>query len=347
MEEVSQYKNNQDLFPCSHESKYLNEMNQNFVICFNCSSIIHTNESGKKIFPVKPRKYNVSQETATPIFLSMKDNHRPHQFINAESYLKIRTKIVKKMKVFAQNFNLTKKTFFLSLEYFDRICSRAAKFNYTDFLQTALIRVVLAAKFQDDHQNVFNAKLSLGASNNYTKDELYVLQLLNYDLYTITSYDIVMDIMHTGFMYSDENFSLNKMNVIYQKVEKMLYFFTEKKYYIEMTPIEIAISVIGFIREALGLVAYNNIIKQIFMTQVNDFTIYSYCLSLFKKCFQIQEESNHMNFNNNNKSINDTLTNNKNCFSNISNNNYNRIYNLNAFSNRYINKNILLKEEEK
>ena len=345
MEEVSQYKNNQDLFPCSHESKYLNEMNQNFVICFNCSSIIHTNESGKKIFPVKPRKYNVSQETATPIFLSMKDNHRPHQFINAESYLKIRTKIVKKMKVFAQSFNLSKKTFFLSLEYFDRICSRASKFNYTDFLQIALICVVLAAKFQDDHQNAFNAKLSLGASNNYTKDELYVLQLLNYDLYAITSYDIVMDIMHTGFMYSDENFSLNKMYVIYQKVEKMLYFFTEKKYYIDMTPIEIALSVIGFIREALGLVAYNNIIRQLFMTQVNELTIYSYCLSLFKKCFQIQEEANHMNLNNN-KSINDTLTNNNNSFINNSNN-YNRISNLNAFSNRYINKNILLKDEEK
>ena len=345
MEEVSQYKNNQDLFPCSHESKYLHDMKPNFQICFNCSSILYTNELGKRIFPIKPGKYNTSQETSTPIFLSMKDTHRPHQFNNKESYLEIRNTIVKKMKTFAQNFNLTKKTFFLSLEYFDRICSRAAKFNFDDFLQTAYLCVVLAAKFQDDHQNAFNAKLGLGLSNNYAKDELYVLQLLNYDLYAITSYDIVMDIMHTGFMYSDENFSLNKMYVIYQKVEKMLYFFTEKKYYIDMTPIEIALSVIGFIREALGLIAYNNIIRQLFMTQVNELTIYSYCLSLFKKCFQIQEEANHMNLNNN-KSINDTLTNNNNSFINNSNN-YNRISNLNAFSNRYINKNILLKDEEK
>ena len=75
----------------------------------------------KKIFPVKPRKYNTSQETSTPIFLSIKDNHRPYQFINSESYLKIRTKIVKKMKVFAQSFNLSKKTFFclwnISIEF--------------------------------------------------------------------------------------------------------------------------------------------------------------------------------------------------------------------------------------
>jgi hypothetical protein len=211
-------------------------------------------------------------------------------------------------------------------------------------LQTALLCVVLAAKFQDDHQNAFNAKICLGLSNNYTKDELYVLQLLNYDLYAITSYDIVMDIMHTGFLFSDENFSLNKMNVIYQKVEKMLYFFTEKKYYIEMTPIEIAISVIGFIREALGLVNYNNIIKQIFMTQVNDLKIYSDCLNLFKKCFQIQEEVNHMNSNANKSCNNNLLTNNNNPITNID---YKRMSNLNTFSTRYINKDILLKDEEK
>ena len=344
MDEVNLYGNNQDLFPCLHESNYLHEMKPNFQLCFNCSSIIYTNELGKKIFPIKPRKYNAAQETATPIFLSMKETHRPYQFNNKESYLKIRAKIVKKMKLFAQDFNLTKKTYFLSLEYFDRICSRAAKFNYTDFLQTALLCVVLAAKFQDDHQNAFNAKVCLGLSNNYTKDELYVLQLLNYDLYAITSYDIVMDIMHTGFLFSDENFSLNKMNVIYQKVEKMLYFFSEKKYYIEMTPIEIAISVIGFIREALGLVTYNNIIKQIFMTQVNDLKIYSICLNLFKKCFQIQEEVNHMNSNANKSCNNNLLTNNNNPMTNID---YKRMSNLNTFSTRYINKDILLKDEEK
>ena len=188
MQEGNSSKNNISPNSCNHEAKYLHEMKPNFSICFHCSSIIYTNEIGKKIFPVKPKKYNASQESATPIFISLNDTHRPYRFYNKESYLKIRTKIVKKMKIFAQNYNLTKKTFFLSLNYFDRICSRAIKFNIADFTQTAHLCVVLAAKFQDDHQNAFNAKLSLGPSNNYTKDELYVLQLLNYDLYAITPY---------------------------------------------------------------------------------------------------------------------------------------------------------------
>ena len=278
MQEGNSSKNNISPNSCNHEAKYLHEMKHNFSICFHCSSIIYTNEIGKKIFPVKPKKYNASQESATPIFISLNDTHRPYRFYNKESYLKIRTKIVKKMKIFAQNYNLTKKTFFLSLNYFDRICSRAIKFNIADF-----------------------TKLSLGPSNNYTKDELYVLQLLNYDLYAITPYDILMDIMHTGFLFNNENFSINKMNAIYGKMEKMIYFFSEKKYYIEMTPIEIALAVIGFIREALGLVAYNNIIQQIFMTQINDLKTYSDCLFIFKKCFQIQEDSNHSVTNNSNK----------------------------------------------
>ena len=114
-----------------------------------------------------------------------------------------------------------------------------------------------------------------------------------------------MDIIHTGFLYNNEDFSVNKMNVIYGKIEKMLYFFSEKKYYIEMTPIEIALAVIGFVREALGLIPYNSILQQIFMTQIEDFKLYSDCLFLFKKCFQIQEETNH----NNNVNISNNLIN--------------------------------------
>ena len=184
------------------------------------------NELGQKIYPVKPKKYNAIQETATPIFLSLQDTHCPYRFCNKESYLEIRTKIVKKMKIFAQKFNLSKKTFFVALDYFDRLCSKLTQFNFS-VAQIAEFCIVLASKFQDESKNALTAKLSLGYSKNYTKDELYILQLLNYELYTITSYDILMDIMHTGFLFNNEQFSQNKMNIIYGKIGKMLYFFSE------------------------------------------------------------------------------------------------------------------------
>jgi hypothetical protein len=250
---------------------------------------------------VKPQKYNAIQETATPIFLSLQDTHCPYRFCNKESYLEIRTKIVKKMKTFAQKFNLSKKTYFLALDYFDRLCSKLTQFNFS-VVQIAEFCVVLASKFQDESKNALTAKLSLGYSKNYAKDELYILQLLNYELYSITSYDILMDIMHTGFLFNNEQFSQNKMNIIYGKIVKMLYFFSETKYYIEMTPMEIALSVIGFVRETLGLTAYNNIIKNLFMSS-GDIKRYLSCLTKFRKCFKIQEDNNHnCELNNNYKS---------------------------------------------
>ena len=103
-----------------------------------------------------------------------------------------------------------------------------------------------------------------------------------------------------------------------------------------MTPIEIALSVIGFIREALGLNAFNSIIKMILMTQADDLKIYTDCLKLFKNCFQIQEESNQSNNEIKNKVANESIN------KNLSNNST-----MSNFTNRCVNKNNLIKQGEK
>lgn len=50
MQAENEYLNKFSTNPCNHESKYLFGMKPNFQICFNCSSIIYTNEIGKKFF---------------------------------------------------------------------------------------------------------------------------------------------------------------------------------------------------------------------------------------------------------------------------------------------------------
>ena len=292
---------------CKHETTNIFQVKSNIEVCFGCSSIIYINESGKKIFPIKPEKFNLSQETSTPIFLSVHDTHTPYRFHNKESYLKIRTSIVKRMKIFSQKFNLSKKTFFLALDYFDRICSKLTVVDFSA-IEIAKICVILASKFQDDSKTALSIKLSLGYSKNYAQDELFILKLLNYELHSITSYDILMDIMYTGFLFNNENFSKNKMNIIYGKIVNMLYFFSETKYFIEMTPMEIALAVIGFVRETLGLAAYNNIIKDIFIPN-GEVKRYINCLTKFKKCVKIQDDS-------------DNNENNRSSYSNNENTNY-------------------------
>lgn len=287
---------------CIHEKAFISKINSKVSLCFNCSCVIFTDEHGQKMSTIKPSKFEARQETATPLFLYIPDNQTPKTFRNKSAFLKFRNIIVKKMKIFCSNFKLSKKTFFLALDYFDRICSKMTAFDIEDLLQISQFCIILAAKFHESQIKGIQVKLILGLTNNYAKDELYLLQLLDYNLYVHTSYDIMMDIMQTGFLFNDEKFSKNKMNIIYGKIVKMLYFFSETKYYIEMTPMEIALSVIGFVRETLGLTAYNNIIKNLFMSS-GDIKRYLSCLTKFRKCFKIQEDNNHnCELNNNNKS---------------------------------------------
>jgi len=276
---------------CTHEKKARCEINPKISLCFNCSSVIFTNELGKEISTTKPSKYSVQQETANPLFLHISDNHKPYTFFNKQAYQKIRISIVKKMKLFCYDFNLSFKTYFLALDYFDRICSKMTAFDLDALLQISQFCLILASKFKEDQIKGMQVKFGLGLSKNYAKDELYLLQLLDYDLYVHTSYDIMMDIMHTGFLFNNEKFSLRKMNLIYGKIENMLYFFSETKYYIDMTHKEIALSIIGLIRETLGLISFSKIVNTVFMNDSSDIQNYFICLKKLRKCFKIKDDS--------------------------------------------------------
>lgn len=291
---------------CPHEKTAISEINSKISLCFKCSSVIYKNDSGQKISTIKPSKYSVTQETATPLFLSIPDNHTPYNFRNKSDFQKIRISIVKKMKNFCSFFNLSKKTYFLSLDYFDRICSKMLGFELQDLLQISQLAIILASKFHEPQNKTREIKVYLGLTNTYSQDELFLLRLLDYDLYAHTSYDILIDIMHTGFLFNDEKFSKKKMNFLYGKMENILYFFSETKLYIEMTNKEFALAIVGLIRETLGLIAYNDIIKNTFMSQDTDIQNYYSCLNKLRKCFKILDDSNHSDSNTDENSDNNS-----------------------------------------
>lgn len=274
--------------PCSCETKSISEINSKISLCFSCSSVIFKDESGIEITTIKPSTYSKGQESAIPLFLSIPDNYKQYSFRNKADYLKIRSSFVKQIKSFCYNFNLSKKTYFLSLDYFDRICSKMPCFDIQDLLQICKFCILLASKFHEPQIKYLEIKSNLFLSNNYSKDELYLLQVLDYDLLIHTSYDILIDIMHTGFLFENEKFSLQKMNILYEKMENMLYFFSETKYYIDMTNKEIALCFIGLSREILGLIPYNNILKSTFMNEQIDAQKYYCSLKKLKKCIKIK-----------------------------------------------------------
>ena len=272
---------------CLHQEMYIMKISHNFSLCFGCSSsIINDQLTNNEISTIKHKKYSVKQENATPIFLSIYDTHNSYSFLNKSDYIKIRVLFIKKIKLLCNNLELNIKTFFLSIDYFDRICSKLKSFEQEDLNQISNICIILAAKFQENGKKGIGIKKKCGINSyNYLKDELYLLQLLNYDLLIFTSYDILIDCLYCGFIFSDENFSTKKMNFLYEKIINILYLFSETRYYIDMTYKEISLAIIGFIRENLGLDTYNKFTKTIFMN-TNDEEIYLLCLKKLKKCFK-------------------------------------------------------------
>ena len=166
-------------------------------------------------------------------------------------------------------------------------------FDFEDLKQISLICIILASKLlENQSKGIEMKKLASAVSSNYAKDELYILTLLNYDLKNFTCYDILTDVLLCGFLFNNEYFSIKKMHSIYGEIFNILYIFSENKYYIDMTHKEIVMSIIGFIRETLGLVPFNKNVQNVFMSEYVNIHNYLNCLNKFKRCFKVKVENN-------------------------------------------------------
>ena len=283
-----------------HEKEYLFEISQTTSYCSNCSTVIISDKSGKTISTIKPKKCNYHQEFPLPTYFYKRDTKKIYNFSNDKEYNKIRGGFVKIMKQNCKLLELNLKTFFTALDYFDQICSIFVSFDITSLKQISDLCIILSAKLNENISTAMKVKCALdGSSNkNYVKDELYLLKILKYDLVRITSYDILRDILTCGFIFDDEIFQEKKMNSIYDKMENMLYLFSESKYWIYMSPKEIAMGIVGWARNFLGLVPFSKNIQTVFLNEFNSIHNYIKCFNRIKKCFKIKQNKN---FDENNK----------------------------------------------
>ena len=303
-------KKSELIFP--HKKIYQLEFSPTISFCYECSSVIMADASGKTKSTIKPLKYHSLCESNNFYFLRNLNPNKINNYPISKDILKIRVNFVKQIKQKCAMLNLSLNTYFLSLDYFDQICSIFASSIEDNLPLISDICIILAAKIIERKEKAIKAKLYLIGKTNldkYIKDEEYILTKLNYDLIRITSYDILKDIMKVGFVFDDEEFDPKKLNSIYTHMENMLFLFSERKQYIKMSPKEIAMGIVGLCREILGLSAFNENIQFIFMgiNKYDESHIYNYakCLNKIRKCFKIIEEVNEIennNMNNNNHS---------------------------------------------
>ena len=302
-------KKSELIFP--HKKIYQLEFSPTISFCYECSSVIMADASGKTKSTIKPLKYHSLCESNNFYFLRNLNSNKINNYPISKDILKIRINFVNQIKQKCSLLNLSLNTYFLSLNYFDQICSIFASSIKDDLPLISDICIILAAKITEKKEKAIKTKLFLiGRTNSekYIKDEEYILSKLNYDLIRITSYDILKDIMKVGFVFDDEEFNPKKLNSIYSNMENMLYLFSERKQYIKMSPKEIAMGIVGLCREILGLSAFNENIQFLFMgiNKYDESHIYNYakCLNKIRKCFKIIEEVNEgeNNMSNNNHS---------------------------------------------
>ena len=295
-----------------HQKKYPLEISQTLSLCSNCSCAIITHKSSENISTIKPLKYHVQDDIFYPCFLLQSGSDKKYKYSKEKTYNSIRRDFVKKMKTYCKNLKLNLKTFFSALEYFDRVCSNLSNFELNILNQISDLCIILSAKLNENINKAIEVKQYLCESSkkNYLSDELFLLKkLLNYDLIKITSYDILIDILKCGFIFDDEDFPNKKLNSVYDKIEDMLYLFSESKNWISMSPKEIAMGIIGWARDFLGLVPFSKNIQTVFLNEVEDIHNYLKCLNKIKKCFKIKEvKIENNNIGNHSDSTKDSLS---------------------------------------
>lgn len=272
--------------------------------CFICSIFSFLDSSScLTIKTIKPSNYMSNKEPLRNLLWALNEKENKKSFVNKKEYMKYRTNIIKNIKKLCQDFSFSLKTYFLSIEYLDNICSKIISFNPKTLFQISLICLILAAKFNEQTMKAqhFHSLIKHNISKNYLADEIYILQLLDYKLNIITPYDILKDILNCGFVFEGENYDCEKMNYIYSKLETILFIFSERNSYISMTTKQIAISFIGFARELMNLIPYNNMIKKIFLIDPQNELSYINGLKTIKKKIKIEDKINNQNETNSNK----------------------------------------------
>lgn len=277
-----------------HEHQIESNEHSNLSYCTECSSIIITTETKSTISTIKPASFQLHTDIDPSIILSHEDN-LIRFFSNKKDYLNIRQKVIREIKKINTKLSLSYQTFFLAVTYLDLICSKLSSFKYDEISLIANFCIIIAAKFSEDGYKAYEIEKEYckTISSNYHSDEVYILKLLDYNLNIITSYEIMMTIMRIGFLFEDEVFNKKKMNYVYNQMEKMLYAFVESRNYIDMTPKEVAMGIVGFARESLGLEAYGERVKVAFGFNDSEYKISFYMngLSKVKMCLKIKKES--------------------------------------------------------
>lgn len=270
---------------------------------------------------MKPKAFNIIYENEIEMIMT---NEKPFKFYRKKQYLSIRKKIVKELKNISTFHNLSLRTFFLAVHYVDKISSKMVSFSEIESISKFCL--ILAAKFSEN--GVKACKLEKDFKNelssNYLNDEIFILQLLNYDLHFPTLYDSLLTILHKGILFENERICNKTIVFAYDTAIKTVLHIIETKLILEIPMKYLVFGIIGFARELIGLEPFSQILKEI--NEIGEDTLpYNDALFKIKEFFKIKKVNSvkieKENLEENNNNFNQKLQNSKQMLNNNTNSN--------------------------
>ena len=193
-------------------------------------------------------------------------------------YKDIRINGVNIIKNFCNTFQLDQRIFYSSIYLMDELFINK-KFTQ-DISKTSYHCIIICLKFFENGNFSTNVMNSLNYENFDSNLEIEILKSINYNLYFFTAYDILNLLLDNEILFSYEKVFLRIHNVeisnVYYNCFIQLYKLVDKKFYIRFNSIELAFSLIAFIRKSFGLENLQNLFGQ----------IYSYKYENYSKCFE-------------------------------------------------------------
>ena len=210
--------------------------------------------------------------------LTFSINEKQNQSKPSTIYKNIRINGINIIKNFCNTFQLDQKIFYSSVYLMDHIFINK-KFTQ-DISKTAYHCVLICLKFFENGNLSTNIINSLNNENFDSNLEIQILEAINYELNFFTAYDILSFLLNNEILFSYEKEFLRIHNVeisnVYYNCFIQLYKLVDKKFYIRFSSIELAFSLIAFIRKSFGLEDLQNLFG----------LIYSFKYENYSKCFE-------------------------------------------------------------
>lgn len=260
--------------------------------CILCSSFAIYKDTDF-IETVKPPIYNIKSENE----ISLKNDFfdATVQTSKIPTDTKNRQKIIKEIKNYMKIYDFSLSTFFHSVEYYDRIMKKIRMIKFDQQKTISFFCLLLAIKLFENGVHGVDIIRRMKEDNpvlsrRFLDDELFILKLLDYDLLNDTAYDYLNKLKFSGFVYENEKINKKRLNYVYTQMDNMILAFIESKKYNQMTDKQIAFGIVGFIRSSLGLVSFNEELKESYNFNDRGDVFYLQGLELVQSSMKIKQK---------------------------------------------------------